>query len=54
MIKQISKNWIVNRKKSFMIGDKISDKKCAQKSAIKFFYAKNNFYSQIKEIIRNN
>ena len=54
MIKQISKNLIFKRKKSFMIGDKISDKKCAQKSAIKFFYAKNNFYSQIKEIIRNN
>ena len=31
MIKQIYRNWHVNIKKSFMIGDKITDEICAKK-----------------------
>ena len=53
MIKQISNNWIIDRKKSFMMGDKISDKKCADKSNLDFYYAKGNFYKQIRKIINN-
>ena len=34
MIEDIKKNWIVDKKKSFMIGDKISDKLAAKKSKI--------------------
>ena len=33
-----------------MIGDKLSDKKCAQKSRLRFFYAENNFDKQVKKI----
>ena len=32
MIKQITRKWSVDKKKSFMIGDSLSDKKCAKKA----------------------
>jgi len=51
MIKNIMSNFIIDKKKSFMIGDKISDKVCANKSNIKFYYAENNFESLIKKIV---
>lgn len=51
MIKNILGKFIIDKKKSFMIGDKISDKKCADKSNIKFYYAEENFQSLIKRII---
>ena len=54
MIKQLFKKWPIDIKKSFMIGDRISDKKCAEKSKLYFEYAKKNFYSQIKAIIKKN
>ena len=38
MIEDLKKNWNIDIRKSIMIGDKISDKKCASKSKIKFFY----------------
>ena len=37
MIENLKKNWNIDIKKSIMIGDKISDEKCASKSKIKFF-----------------
>ena len=37
MIKNIFQKFLINKKKSFMIGDKLSDKKCAQKSRLRFF-----------------
>lgn len=52
MIKRIKKNWNIDMDKSFMIGDRISDKKCAKKSKLKFFYRKDNLYYQIKKIIK--
>ena len=52
MIKIIQENHDVDIKKSFMIGDKISDKKCADKSKIYFEYAKKDFYIQIKNILK--
>ncbi len=51
MIKNILSKFIINKKKSFMIGDKLSDKICADKSNIKFFYAEENFKTLIKKII---
>jgi len=51
MIKNIFKKFIIDKKKSFMIGDKISDKKCAKKSSIKFYFAEENFKTLIKRII---
>lgn len=52
MIKNILNKWLINKSKSFMIGDKLSDKLCAKKSKISFSYAKENFYKQVKEIVR--
>ena len=52
MIKNIYKNWIINKRKSFMIGDKITDELCAKKSKLYFSYAEKNFYKQIKNIVR--
>ena len=52
MIKNIFKNWIIDKQNSFMIGDKISDKLAAKKSNIKFLYrSRHNFYKQISRII---
>ncbi len=53
MIKNIFKNWHIKKNKSFMIGDKISDKKAAKKSGLYFEYAKNDLFLQIKKLIKN-
>ena len=50
MIEDIKLNWDLDLKKSFMIGDKITDKSAAEKSKIKFFYAKDNFFKLINQI----
>ena len=52
MIKEILKKWDILINKSFMIGDKISDKSCAEKSHLYFEFAKNNFYYQTKSIVK--
>lgn len=52
MIKQIFKNWDINKKKSFMIGDNIKDQKSAKKSQLYFEFVEKNFLSQIKRIIK--
>ena len=54
MITNIFDKWLINKKKSFMIGDKLSDEKCAIKSKLTFYYPEKNFYKQIKKIIRSN
>ena len=51
MIKSLFKNWDIQKKKSFMIGDKKSDLLAAKKSNLKFYYVDNDFYKQIKSII---
>ena len=51
MIKNIFKKFMIDKKKSFMIGDKISDKICANKSNIKFYYTQENFKTLIQKII---
>ena len=51
MIKNIFKKFMIDKKKSFMIGDKISDKICANKSNIKFYYTQENFKNLIQKII---
>tara|TARA_B100000579_G_scaffold21758_1_gene15335 strand:+ start:2044 stop:3228 length:1185 start_codon:yes stop_codon:yes gene_type:complete len=52
MVKQIKQKWHTKAKKSFMIGDQLSDKICAKRSGLYFEYAKENFYKQIKNIIK--
>lgn len=51
MVEKIFKHWSINKIKSFMIGDSLSDFHCAKKSNLKFFYAKENFYQQICKIL---
>ena len=41
MILNLFKNWPLVKKRSFMIGDQISDKVCAEKSKISFCFSKN-------------
>lgn len=53
MINNILLNWDLKYKKSFMIGDKVTDKTAAERSNLKFFYAGKNFYKQIKSIVSN-
>lgn len=52
MIKNIEKKWLLNKNKSFMIGDQFKDKETAKKSKIYFEYVKNNLLIQIKSIIK--
>ena len=42
--------YFVDIKKSFMLGDKLSDKHAANKTGLYFEYVKNDFYLQIKKI----
>ena len=52
MIKKAIKEWSINIKKSFMIGDQKTDLLAAKKSNLKFIYIKKNkFYKKIKEFI---
>ena len=50
MIKNIFKFYYVNKKNSTFIGDEKKDYICAKKAGIRFLYAKNDFYKQIKNI----
>ena len=50
MIKKILKKWNIDLNKSFMIGDKDSDRLAAKKTKIYFEFIKKNFYTQIKKI----
>ena len=53
MIRKAIKKWKIDTKKSFMIGDKISDKIAAKKAKIKFFYKKEkNLNTQMKNILK--
>ena len=53
MLKKAIKKWNINLSKSFMIGDKKSDKKAAENVNIKFFYKKEkNLNMQIRNIFK--
>mgnify|MGYP006099041845 CR=1 FL=1 len=52
MVKQILKKWNTDLEKSFMIGDKNSDKICAKISKLYFQFPKKNFFYQIKSILK--
>ena len=53
MIKNIFKKYLIDKQKSIMIGDKKSDYLAAKKSNLKFEYAENNFFKQIKRFTNN-
>ena len=42
MIESLFKNWFVDRKKSKMIGDSITDELASKKSNIQFYYTNDN------------
>ena len=50
MIESLFAEWSLSRKKSLMIGDKITDMKAAKKSNIKFLYVEKNLLKQVKKI----
>jgi len=52
LVQNIIKKWPVNIKNSLMIGDKQSDKKCAEKSKLKFYFSEKDLYLQIKKKIK--
>ena len=53
MFKKAIKKWNISLSKSFMIGDKISDKVAAENVNIKFFYKKQkNLNSQVRNIFK--
>ena len=52
MIKKILKNWNIDIRKSFMIGDSKSDELAAKKSNLYYEYVKSNFHNQVKKIER--
>lgn len=51
MILDILKNWDIDLKKSFMIGDKLSDKLAAKKTNIYYEFDENDLYRQSLKII---
>ena len=53
MILDLKKQWDIDLNKSFIIGDKKTDELCATKSKLKFFYATDNLYDQVKSIFKN-
>ena len=51
ILKAIDK-WNINIKKSFFIGDQITDLKAAKKAKLKFYYKKDySLYKQLRDII---
>ncbi len=54
MILNLMNKWIINKKKSFMIGDKQTDALAAKRSKLFFEYSYNNFYKQVKNIMAKN
>ena len=50
MIIKIHKKCNIDIKKSFMIGDKKTDKLAARKSNLYYEYVSGNFYLQVKKI----
>lgn len=48
MIESLFRSWFIDRKKSVMIGDQITDFMAAKKSNLRFFYTKNKIHKLIK------
>ena len=48
MIESLFKSWFIERNKSVMIGDQLTDFKAAKKSKLSFFYTKKDLHKLIK------
>jgi len=53
MIEELFNDWNIIRKKSFMIGDSLSDRTAASKSRLYFEFVKPNLHEQVKKICKN-
>lgn len=54
MFKKAFKKWNIDIKKSYFIGDSITDKKVAKKINLKFYYKeKGSLFLQIKKILKD-
>ncbi len=51
MIKEILKKFDIDLSKSFVIGDQKKDESMAKKMNLKFQFATNNFYDQVKTLV---
>jgi D,D-heptose 1,7-bisphosphate phosphatase len=51
MLKEIEKNWLIDKKNSFFIGDRDSDKLCAEKYGVKFYFNENFNINSLKETL---
>jgi histidinol phosphatase-like enzyme len=54
MIKQIFDKFVIDKKKSIMIGDHLKDQKCAKKSKLKFQFVEKDLLIQVKKFTMNN
>ena len=53
MFEKAVKKWNIDTKKSYFIGDKITDKLASKKASVRFYYKnKISLYKQIKDIIK--
>ena len=52
MIKEILREWYINKKESIMIGDKETDLLAAKKTNIYFEYDRDNLYKQLKKFFK--
>ena len=52
MLLKAIKKYNIEKEKSFMIGDTKSDKICANRAKIKFFFKRNNLLKDIRKILK--
>ncbi|WP_440680864.1 HAD-IIIA family hydrolase [Candidatus Pelagibacter sp. HIMB1623] len=53
MFEKAIKKWNIDTKKSYFIGDKITDRLASKKASVRFYYKnKTSLYKQIKDIIK--
>ena len=51
MILRALKDWNINKKKSFLIGDSLTDLEAGKKTGIRSYLVKKDIFKQIHEMI---
>jgi len=54
MITNLQQKWLINIKKSFMIGDQVSDMIAAKKNNLFFQFVKKDIFLQVKNLVKKN
>ena len=52
MLIQALNDWEIDKKKSFLIGDKETDLIAGKKSDIKSFLVQKNIFNQVKKLVK--